>query len=165
MNQIRESTMNMTTRSNLRRSLVCFCLTAGFVALLGGTADAARTQRGGRPNIILILTDDQGYGDTGGNGHPKLKTKTPNFDKLQSEGVSFQDFSVSPTCAPTRCALMTGMHEFKSGVTHTKKPWRYMNLKSATVAQVLKDAGYATGHFGKWHLGLKEGYAPHEKRV
>jgi arylsulfatase A-like enzyme len=111
-----------------------------------------------KPNIILILTDDQGYGDIGRHGNPILKT--PNMDRLYDESVRFTDFQVSPCCAPTRCALMTGMHEFKSGVTHTILPYRQMNPKSTTVAEVLKSAGYATGLFGKWHLGQDPEHRP-----
>ena len=106
---------------------------------------------GSKPNIIIILTDDQGYGDFSCHGNPILKT--PNLDRLHSEGRRFTDFHVSPTCAPTRCALMTGRHEFKSGVTHTVFERERMSLKPTTLAQVLKSAGYSTGIFGKWHLG------------
>ena len=69
------------------------------------------------PNIVLILADDQGYGDLSCHGNPVLRT--PNLDRLHAEGVRFTDFHVSPTCSPTRSALMTGRHEFRSGVTHT----------------------------------------------
>ncbi|VGO12349.1 Arylsulfatase [Pontiella desulfatans] len=124
-------------------------------------AMAAGARRDARPNIIVILTDDQGYGDVGRHGNPILKT--PNFDRLHDESVRFTDFQVSPCCAPTRCALLTGMHEFKSGVTHTIKPWREMNPRSTTVAQTLKTAGYATGIFGKWHLGLDDAYRPNNR--
>jgi arylsulfatase A-like enzyme len=110
-----------------------------------------------KPNIIFVLTDDQGYGDAGCHGNPILKT--PNIDKLHSQSVRFTDFQVSPSCAPTRCSLMTGMHEFKSGVTHTIEPYRNMNTESYTIAQALQSAGYVTGIFGKWHLGLKNGRA------
>ena len=104
-----------------------------------------------RPNIILILTDDQGYGELGCHGNPILKT--PNLDRLHGESVRFNDFQVSPTCAPTRCAIMTGRHEFKSGVTHTIAERERMSLKPIILPQVLKKAGYTTGIFGKWHLG------------
>jgi arylsulfatase A-like enzyme len=114
-----------------------------------------------RPNIVFILTDDQGYGDLSAHGNPFLKT--PNMDQLYRESARFTNFVVSPTCAPTRCALMTGKHEFRSGVTHTVTGRREMSLQSTTVAQVLKSAGYATGIFGKWHLGSRGEYRP-EKR-
>ena len=72
---------------------------------------------GKKPNVILILTDDQGYGDVNAHGHPYLKT--PNINKFKSQSVSFENFYVSPSCSPTRAALLTGAHEFKNGVTHT----------------------------------------------
>src|ERR1043165_8615844 len=70
-----------------------------------------------KPNIIFILSDDQGYGDFSCHGNPVLRT--PNLDRLHNEGARFTDFHVSPTCAPTRSALLTGRHEFRNGVTHT----------------------------------------------
>lgn len=104
-----------------------------------------------KPNIVFILTDDQGYGDISAHGNPILKT--PNLDKLRSESVRFTDFHVSPTCAPTRSALLTGRHEFKNGITHTIHERERLTPKATTLAQVLKTAGYTTGIFGKWHLG------------
>lgn len=106
---------------------------------------------GRRPNIILVMTDDQGYGDLSCHGNPVLRT--PNLDRLHAESVRFVDFHVSPTCAPTRASLMTGRHEFRSGVTHTIMERERLSLKAVTIAQVLKSAGYTTGIFGKWHLG------------
>ena len=97
-----------------------------------------------KPNIVFILTDDQGYGDISAHGNPILKT--PNLDRLHAEGVRFTDFHVSPTCSPTRSALMTGRHEFKNGVTHTILERERLTPKATTVAQVLKSAGYTTGH-------------------
>ncbi|NOS69631.1 MAG: arylsulfatase [Verrucomicrobia bacterium] len=125
-----------------------------MVVLLLVTAAAlveAAPAFGSKPNIIIVLTDDQGYGDFSCHGNPILKT--PNLDRLHNEGRRFTDFHVSPTCAPTRCALMTGRHEFKSGVTHTIFERERMSLKPTTLAQVIKSAGYSTGIFGKWHLG------------
>ena len=92
--------------------IATFLLTAAALAL----SDAARTgncaEERGAPNIILILTDDQGYGDLGRNGNRFIKT--PNLDKFYDEAVRFEDFHVSPTCAPTRSSIMTGRHEFRS---------------------------------------------------
>ncbi|HEY2952696.1 MAG TPA: arylsulfatase, partial [Verrucomicrobiae bacterium] len=111
-----------------------------------------------RPNIILVMTDDQGYGDLGCTGNPVVQT--PNIDAFARQSVRFTDFHVSPTCAPTRAALMTGRHEFKNGVTHTINERERMTLQATTIAQVLKKAGYTTGIFGKWHLGDEAEYQP-----
>ena len=116
---------------------------------------------GKRPNILFILTDDQGYGDISAHGNPVLKT--PHLDKLRSEGVRFSDFHVSPTCSPTRSALMTGRHEFKNGVTHTILERERLTLNATTIAQVLQANGYSTGIFGKWHLGDEAEYQPNRR--
>ena len=113
---------------------------------------------GKRPNIVFFLTDDQGYGDISAHGNPILET--PHLDRLRSEAVRFEDFHVSPTCAPSRSALLTGRHEFKNGVTHTILERERLTLKATTLAQVLRDAGYTTGIFGKWHLGDENEYLP-----
>ncbi len=122
---------------------------------------AAVGMAGSKPNIILILTDDQGYGDASCNGNPILKT--PNLDRLYREGVHFEDFHVSPTCSPTRSSLLSGKHEFKNGVTHTIHERERLSLKTTTLAQVLKSSGYLTGIFGKWHLGDEEPYQPQHR--
>jgi arylsulfatase A-like enzyme len=111
-----------------------------------------------RPNIIIVMTDDQGYGDLGFTGNPIIRT--PHIDAFAKESIRFTDFHASPTCAPTRAALMTGRHEFRSGVTHTIQERERLNLKATTIAQVLKSAGYTSGIFGKWHLGDEDEYQP-----
>lgn len=128
-------------------------LLAAAAAKLSFSASADRP-----PNIVFILTDDQGYGDLACHGNPIIKT--PNLDHLYSQSVRLTDFHVSPTCAPTRTALMTGRHEFRSGVTHTILERERMSLRSTTIAQVLKLSGYTTGIFGKWHLGDGDAYQP-----
>lgn len=110
------------------------------------------------PNIIFIITDDQGYGDLSSNGNPVLKT--PHLDRLRAESVRFTNFQVSPTCAPTRAALLTGRHEFRNGVTHTILERERLALSAITLPQVLKTRGYATGIFGKWHLGDEAAWQP-----
>jgi len=131
-------------------------LAVACVGVCGGEAAFSS-----KPNIIFVLTDDQGYGDVSANGNPVLKT--PNLDRLHSEGVRFSDFHVSPTCSPTRSALLTGRHEFRNGVTHTILERERMTLKATTLAQVLKSAGYTTGIFGKWHLGDEDEYQPERR--
>ncbi len=121
----------------------------------------AESIAGKRPNILFVLTDDQGYGDISAHGNPILKT--PNLDRLRSEGVRFTDFHVSPTCSPTRSALMTGRHEFKNGVTHTILERERLTLSATTIAQVLQSNGYKTGIFGKWHLGDEADYQPNRR--
>ncbi len=113
------------------------------------------------PNIVFILTDDQGYGDLSAHGNPLLKT--PNLDRLHGEAFRFTDFHVSPTCSPTRSALFTGRHEFRNGVTHTINERERLTLDAITLAQVLKQTGYTTGIFGKWHLGDEADHQPNRR--
>ncbi|MEI6240533.1 MAG: sulfatase-like hydrolase/transferase [Planctomycetia bacterium] len=115
----------------------------------------ARTKR---PNIIYVITDDQGYGDIAAHGNPVVKT--PHLDRMHGESVRLTEFHASPTCAPTRAALMTGRHEFRSGVTHTIFERERLALSATTLPQLLKTVGYATGIFGKWHLGDEDAYQP-----
>ncbi|MEX2169254.1 MAG: arylsulfatase [Pirellulales bacterium] len=110
---------------------------------------------------MLIITDDQGYGELACHGNPVIKT--PHLDRLHSESVRFTAFHVSPTCAPTRAALMTGRHEFRSGVTHTILQRERLSLDAVTLAEVLSKAGYQTGIFGKWHLGDETPYRPAQR--
>ncbi|REK19548.1 MAG: arylsulfatase [Planctomycetota bacterium] len=116
---------------------------------------------GSRPNIILVMTDDQGYGDLGCHGNPVIQT--PNLDRMYEQSVRLTDFQVSPTCSPTRASLMTGRHEFKSGVTHTIFERERLGLHATTIAEVLNRAGYATGIFGKWHLGDEADHQPDQR--
>jgi len=110
------------------------------------------------PNIILVMTDDQGFGDLSCYGSPDVYT--PNLDRLYAQSIRFTDFHVSPTCAPTRSALMTGRAPFMNGVTHTIWERERLSLRATTIAQVLRSNGYATGIFGKWHLGDEDAYQP-----
>ncbi|MEC3908659.1 arylsulfatase [Tamlana sp. 2201CG12-4] len=104
-----------------------------------------------QPNIIFILTDDQGYGDFSCFGNPYLDT--PNMDKLKSESLFMSNFHVSAVCAPTRAAILTGRYNYRTGVTSVNQSRVNMHPEEHTIAEYLKDAGYNTGLFGKWHLG------------
>src|SRR5581483_2104237 len=132
-----------------------------FLGRLAAASMPALAATSQRPNIVLVMTDDQGYGDLACHGNPIIQT--PNIDRLYGESVRFTDFHVSPTCSPTRSSLMTGRHEFRSGVTHTINERERLSLKATTIAQVLKQAGYATGIFGKWHLGDEAEYQPNRR--
>jgi arylsulfatase len=123
----------------------------GVWALCWLTIAGAWAAPSDRPNIIVVMPDDVGYGDFACLGNPIIRT--PALDAFWRESVRFIDFHVSPTCSPTRAALMTGRHEFKNGVTHTTQERERLTLRATTLAEVLKSAGYTTGIFGKWHLG------------
>lgn len=136
----------------------CFVVLGAFGLISATVSGEEPPLAGKRPNIVLLITDDQGYGDISAHGNPVLKT--PNLDRLHAQALRFTDFMVSPTCAPTRSAIMTGRHEFKNGVTHTVLERERMTLNATTLAQVLQSAGYSTGIFGKWHLGDEAEYQP-----
>ena len=116
---------------------------------------------GTQPNIILVITDDQGYGTIGKHGNPWIQT--PSLDKLHGQSTRFERFLVSPTCSPTRAAIMSGRHPMKNGITHTILERERMALSTITLPQVLSRVGYVSGIFGKWHLGDAEPYQPHKR--
>jgi arylsulfatase A-like enzyme len=122
---------------------------AGACLAAAGSISAAGRASGRKPNIVLCMADDQGWGDMAYNGHPVLKT--PNFDAMAAEALRFDHFyAAAPVCSPTRGSVMTGRHPNRFGCFkwgHTLRP------QEITIAEALKKAGYVTGHFGKWHLG------------
>ena len=103
-----------------------------------------------RPNFVLVMSDDQGWGDTGYQGHPDIKT--PSLDAMAADGMQFTRFYAgAPVCSPTRGSVLTGRHPYRYGVFFANTG--HLLPRELTIAELLKPAGYATGHFGKWHLG------------
>ena len=113
------------------------------------------------PNVIFLLADDVGYGDLACLGNPVIKT--PNLDKMHADSVRFTDFHVSPTCSPTRAALMTGRYCNETGVWHTIMGRSLVNPNEVTLADCFRSSGYRTGIYGKWHLGDNFPCRPHDR--
>ena len=133
--------------------LLCFCV------LIGARCSVANAET--KPNIVIVITDDQGYGDLSCHGNPVLKT--PNLDALHADAVRLVDYHVAPTCSPTRAAFLTGHWTNRTGVWHTIMGRSMLRESEVTMGQVFKDNGYATGMFGKWHLGDNYPFRPEDR--
>ena len=138
-----------------------FSLVIGLMGLIFFASIVTASETTYRPNIILIMTDDQGYGDIGAHGNTMIRT--PHLDKLASESLRLTDFHVDPTCAPTRAALMTGRYSSRTGVWDTLGGRSLVAREEVMMPKLLADAGYATGMFGKWHLGDNYPFRPEDK--
>ncbi len=114
-----------------------------------------------KPNIVLIMSDDQGWGDLSVNGNTNLST--PNIDALAKNGAVFENFYVQPVCSPTRAELLTGRYATRLGVHRTSAGGERMNLNETTIAELLKQAGYKTAAYGKWHNGMQPPYHPNSR--
>ena len=132
--------------------------TIAFAGVLLACCSVMAAEEARRPNVLLIMTDDQGWGDLRVHGNEKIDT--PTLDALASAGVQFDRFYVSPVCAPTRASLLTGRYHMRTGVTGVTRGQETMRAEEVTIAEVLKTAGYSTGCFGKWHSGAHYPHHP-----
>src|SRR5688572_22381242 len=130
-----------------------------FLSIAAGAPLTAQRQR--RPNIVVILTDDQGWGDLSVHGNANLST--PNIDSLARDGALFERFFVCSVCAPTRAEFLTGRYHARGGVRGVSTGQERLNLDEKTLADAFKAAGYATGAFGKWHNGSQWPYHPNAR--
>jgi len=141
----------------LARLLMALCAIASMqIALVSGEAQSKEPTR--RPNLVVILADDQGWGDLSVHGNTNLST--PHIDSLARDGTLFERFFVCPVCSPTRAEWLTGRYHPRGGVHSTSTGGERLNLGERTIAEVFKTAGYATGAFGKWHNGSQWPYHP-----
>ena len=131
------------------------------LATVGCSTVRTEAEHPERPNVLIILTDDQGYGDFSCTGNPWLKT--PNIDRLYEQSSRLTDFHVSPCCAPTRASLLTGHYTNRTGCWHTVGGRSLLSTRETTMADVFQADGYATGMFGKWHLGDNYPFRPHDR--
>ncbi|MRX65293.1 sulfatase-like hydrolase/transferase [Maribacter sp. RZ05] len=143
-----------------RKTGIVYALIVPFCVLFFVSCSTVKEQKE-KPNVILIMVDDQGYGDIASLGNPYIKT--PNIDGLHAQSARFTDYHVSPTCAPTRAAILTGHHSNRAGVWHTVNGRSLILERETTMAQVFKENGYSTGIFGKWHLGDNYPFRPQDK--
>jgi len=114
-----------------------------------------------KPNVVFVLTDDQGYGDLACHGNPIIKT--PHLDQMYSESIRLNNYHVGPTCAPTRAGLLTGHYANSTGVWHTIGGRSLLRQNEVSMADIFAANGYATGIFGKWHLGDNYPYRPQDR--
>ncbi|WP_299098253.1 arylsulfatase [uncultured Winogradskyella sp.] len=145
----------------IKYSVICYCLFFLFFIQTTDGQTFPKALKNSRPNIIFVMTDDQGMGDLSCTGNEVVKT--PNIDAFYQKSTRFTEYHVSPTCAPTRAAIMSGRHEFRVGVTHTILERERMALDVYTLPQALQSVGYKTGLFGKWHLGDADDYLPQNR--
>lgn len=148
-----------------RREFVAAAATGAIAAGRAASADPSAAAAGRssqrRPNVILIITDDQGYGDLSCHGNAHIST--PNLDRLHGQSLRLVDYHVSPTCSPTRAALLTGRYNNRTGVWHTIMGRSLLRRDETTMADVFAAAGYRTAIFGKWHLGDNYPYRPQDR--
>ena len=140
----------------LRRQALLLTVLCLLVCRLGTAADSPA-----RPNIVILLADDQGWGDLRVHGNPNLET--PNIDSLARDGALFERFYVCAVCAPTRAEFLTGRYHLRGGVLGVSTGQERLDLDERTIAEAFRAAGYATGAFGKWHNGSQWPYHPNAR--
>ncbi|WP_299669114.1 arylsulfatase [uncultured Polaribacter sp.] len=148
---------NNTNLKGIDLFLCCIAIPFSVIFFLSCTS----SEKAKKPNVIVIMVDDQGYGDIAALGNKYIQT--PNIDKLHSISTRFTNYHVSPTCAPTRAAFLTGHHSNRTGVWHTINGRSLILERETTMAQIFKENGYSTGIFGKWHLGDNYPFRPEDK--
>jgi len=155
--------MGKQTRREFLKQMGLAAVSTGTLSILPGCAGASKGMRtqGKQPNVVLVITDDQGYGDLGCHGNPVIQT--PNLDRLYTQSIRLTDFHVDPTCSPTRSALMTGHYSTRTGVWHTIMGRSLLGKDEVTMADVFSASGYRTGIFGKWHLGDNYPFRPQDR--
>lgn len=153
--------MKKNTQCRLQQLTGLLVLALVFSAGCTQTKEKAEVKNQSKPNIIFVITDDQGYGDLGHTGNKVIKT--PAIDKFAAEAVSLTNYHVGTTCAPTRAGLMTGRNCNRNGVWHTIMGASILNREEVTIANLLQQNGYKTGMFGKWHLGDNSPFHPEDR--
>lgn len=153
---------NNLTRREFLTGIGAAATAAGSMCILSGIGlSGCRSKPQEKPNVILIMTDDQGYGDIGAHGSPYVKT--PTLDRLYQDSVRLTNFHVDPCCAPTRASLLTGQYSIRSGVWHTIGGRSLLQQGQPTMADMFSAEGYQTGIFGKWHLGENYPFRPQDR--
>jgi len=150
-------------RRSFLRTIGFAAASTGTLSILPGCDGVNQTTAAGRkrPNVVLVMTDDQGYGDLGCHGNPVIQT--PNLNRLYTQSIRLTNFHVGPTCSPTRAALMTGHYCNRTGVWHTIMGRSLLRKDEVTVADVFSADGYRTAIFGKWHLGDNYPFRPQDR--
>lgn len=152
-------------KPNINRVMVIQKIPAFLILTLGfffvGCSSSNQNEDFKKPNVIIILSDDQGWGDFSATGNTNITT--PNIDKLAEKGATLTNFYVQPVCSPTRAELLTGRYHQRSGVHGTSAGSERLDLDETTIGEVFKRAGYATAAYGKWHNGMQPPYHPNSR--
>ena len=160
----RREHLNRREQRKQRNLRIVVSIVVSIVAaslMFSASVVAAASKASSRPNVLIFLTDDQGFGDLGYHGNPKVVT--PTMDSFARQSIELTQFYACPVCSPSRAALMTGRYPFRTGVTDVFGTAYNMRLEEVTLAEAMATAGYATGLFGKWHLGDESPRRPQDR--